>query len=93
MPFVATTLTGLAVSTYLVFFCPPWLSDLMQLTEMPTSFKFLLMGAVLVGFLFSVTGEQHIFPRFTQILKLRLAKLQEGAKRKKYKVTEEQMRF
>lgn len=90
---MVTTLTGLAVSTYMVFFCPPWLSDLMQLTEMPTSFKFLLIGAVLIGFLLSVTGEQHIFPWFTQILKLRTAKLQEGAKRKKYKAIGEQMRF
>ncbi|KAF8249427.1 P-type ATPase-like protein [Wilcoxina mikolae CBS 423.85] len=94
LPFVATTLTGLAVATYMLFCYPLWLSALMQLTPIPISFKFALMGAALIGFCISIMGEQYIFPRLIRLLKAKMSmKRQEGAKRKKYKTTEEQMRF
>jgi len=95
LPFVATTLAGLAIATYMLFCCPHWLSDLMQLTPIPMSFKFALLGAVLIGFCISNMGEQHIFPQLIRLFRPKTSMKQQegGKKRKKYKTTEEQMRF
>jgi hypothetical protein len=95
VPFVATTLAGLAIATYMLFCCPHWLSDLMQLTPIPMSFKFALLGAALIGFCISNMGEQHIFPQLIRLFRPKTSMKQQegGKKRKKYKTTEEQMRF
>jgi cation-transporting ATPase 13A2 len=94
-PFMATVLIGVAVSTYMLFFSPRWLVNIMQLTPMPLGFKFVLLGAAAVGFVVSYLGEQKLFPRLARLLgeTTKGKKDGEGKTRKKYKVLEEQMRF
>ena len=94
-PFVFTTVCAIGFSVYMLFFCPAWLEDLMQLTPMPSSFKLLLVIIAGAGFVVSIISEQYILPRFARFFGTSKARKAEagGKQRKKYKGMEEQMRF
>lgn len=79
----------------MMFFCPDWLTDLMQLTPMPVSFKLLLVAIASVGFVVSILGEQYILPRVAAFFgPNKTRKVEDGGKlRKKYRLMEEKMRF
>ena len=79
----------------MMFLCPAWLADIMQLTPMPTHFKFVLVGIALIGFVVSMLGEQYVLPQMAKFFGQRKAiNGREGGKqKKKYKKMQEKMRF
>jgi hypothetical protein len=90
-----TVVIGIAATTFMIFFCPRWLSDLMQLTRMPAKFKLWLVSAALVGFGVSMIGEEYVLPKIARAIGSKKPSIVGGAgrQRKKYKILERQMRF
>ena len=60
-PFVITVAAALLCLLYMLFIPAAWLVDLMEITEIPASFKFFILLISLGGFLCSWTCEKYVF--------------------------------
>ena len=93
LPFVATIISSLLFTTYLLFDPAAGLASFMQLTDMTTAFELILLGVAAVGFAFSWVAEQKLFPLLVQLIRRIHAMLwpHRQKKRKQYKIVHEQM--
>lgn len=81
-------------ATYLLVNPASWLFNLMQLTEISTSFKFFLVAVAVAGFLASSFLERFILPQLARVIgKVKIALRPSSKKRKLYKQLEEEMRI
>lgn len=95
VPFVATLVATLLISTYMLLDPAEWLYKLMELTYTSPGFKAILFLIALVGFAISYGSELWVFPELAKwIGKLKKRFFPEVMKnRKDYKVISEGMRF
>ncbi|KAI1437265.1 hypothetical protein GGR50DRAFT_645603 [Xylaria sp. CBS 124048] len=91
-PFMATIVLTLAVSVYLVMAPAHWLSELMDLTYISTSFKAILLGLGLVYLALAWVGENYVFQRLARAFgNARQALAKTPKQRKEYKIIAERM--
>ncbi|KAI0852262.1 hypothetical protein F5Y00DRAFT_227703 [Daldinia vernicosa] len=86
-PFMATILTALAITIYMIFIPDHWIRQLMQLTRISTSFKLTLLGLGLAYLVAAWVGEHYIFhsiARGVGVVKTAITK--KAKKRKEYKL-------
>ncbi|KAI5790094.1 hypothetical protein EDC01DRAFT_616492 [Geopyxis carbonaria] len=95
IPFMLTTLLAISITTWMLFYCPTWLYDLMQLTNLSTTFMASLTGMSLIYFIAAYLGENYLFPRLANLIGLINKRLlrNETKKRKPYKLIQEKMRI
>ncbi|KAK6433634.1 hypothetical protein LTR95_010188 [Oleoguttula sp. CCFEE 5521] len=93
LPFVATMMVALGISSYMLFDPAPWLYELMELTWMSEYFRIFILVLATGAFACSYLSEKLLFPRLAGVvgrLKLKLSGKQKV--RKEYKVILEGMR-
>lgn len=90
---IAITL-GIAFTCLMMFACPGWLYELMQLSPMSTSFKLILLVIAVLHLILGSIGEQQVLPIIAKAVgKARRIILARSEKmRKKYKVIDEAMK-
>ena len=95
VPFVLTMAVAIAISSYMLFDPPPWLSSMMELTWMSSSFRIFVLVLAVGGFAVSYSSERLLFPRLAKWIGKTRAKLrpEHQKKRKEYKLVMESMRF
>jgi len=94
-PYVSTIFIAIAFITYLLLDPSKWLMDFMELTEMSSDFKFLIVLIALVGFIVSWFGEKRVFVDLAKGIGRIKVGLRPSLKkkRKEYKILEEDMRI
>lgn len=84
----------LLVATYLLVDPAGWLFNLMQLTEMSTNFKLLIVAVAVAGLVTSSFLERLVLPQLARAIGRVKLMLRPGSrKRKLYKLLEEKMRI
>jgi len=91
-PYIVTTMIALLVATMMLFAPPSWLSKLMELTFLSTSFKWSLLAIALIGFGISAMGERWVLPEIAKVIGMLKVKMGKKKERKRYKIMEEAMR-
>ncbi|KAF3065032.1 hypothetical protein GL218_02213 [Daldinia childiae] len=92
-PFMATIVTALAITIYMIFIPGHWIRNLMQLTKISSSFKLTLLGLGMAYLVAAWVGEHYIFSgiaRGVGVVKTAITK--KAKKRKEYKIILEQMK-
>lgn len=83
LPFVATVIVALAISTYLLFDPAPEVSRFMELTEMSSKFEGFLLVLAIGGFACSYVAERYFFPHLAKFIGKVKLRLQGGSKKKR----------
>lgn len=93
VPFVATIIVALAISTYLLLDPSPAVTDLMQLTYTSMKFRIFLIILGVSGFACAYGLEKYLFPVLAKVIGLAKLRLSGGVKRKRkaYKLVMEKM--
>lgn len=87
VPFVITMITAIFISSYLLFDPAKWLTNLMELTYMPESFKTFLLVLGVAGFTVGYFSEKWAFPALARSVgHWKKTLLHRVKKRKQYKV-------
>ncbi|KAI1647281.1 uncharacterized protein F4817DRAFT_338035 [Daldinia loculata] len=92
-PFMATIVTALAITIYMIFIPGHWIRNLMQLTKISPSFRLTLLGLGVAYLVAAWVGEHYIFSgiaRGVGVVKTAITK--KAKKRKQYKIILEQMK-
>lgn len=95
VPFVVTVVSALLFSSYMLLDPAAWLADVMDLTDLPISYRAFILLLALGGFMCSWIAEKRVFPMIT----LLVGKTQETIwarrrkSRKAYKTILEDMRM
>ncbi|OTA61144.1 hypothetical protein K449DRAFT_383211 [Hypoxylon sp. EC38] len=92
-PFMATILTALGLTLYMVFIPAHRIKKLMQLTNISSSFKFTLLTLGIIYLVIAWIGENYLFQRLARWFGLaKLAATKKAKKRKEYKIILERMK-
>ncbi|KAF8477462.1 P-type ATPase-like protein [Kalaharituber pfeilii] len=93
IPFVITITTTLLLSTYLLIGPVKWLYEMMQLTELRTSFRFVILATAMAGAGISYVAEKKVLPEVANAIGAMRSWIRGKPKaRKKYKLLEKETR-